>query len=401
MGTEMTGIRADEPAVRLERLLQEEESAAAERERRAFDQAAHGLDRQIVLFGAGGFGKKTAAGMRRLGLEPCAFADNNPRFRGTAIDGVPVYSVSEAAARFGGTAVFLVTIWNSRSQDRMSQRIRQLQDAGCACVVPAGLFFWKYPEVFLPYYPLDLPHKVLPFAGEIRNAFQLFQDPESRDEYVGQVAFRLLMDYDGMGWPKAFDHYAPADLFALGRNEVFVDCGAFDGDTIAAFAQPQAESFSKIIAFEPDPLNYEKLQQKVGSLPESVKRKMLLFPYALGSRHETVYFDPMGTETSRIGSGRVAVECVTLDDALESFSPTLIKFDIEGAEPAALEGARRVVARCRPVLAVSVYHEQAHLWQLPLQMAEICDNYKFFLRPQGTEGWDLICYAVPIERLQK
>ncbi len=401
MGTQTPGIGADEPALRLDLLLQEEESAALERERRAFDQAVHGLDRQIVLFGAGGLGRKTAAGMRRLGLEPRAFADNNLETQGTSIDGVPVYSVAEAADRFGRTAAFLVTIWNSRSKDRMSQRIRQLRDAGCECVVPAGLYFWKYPEVFLPYYPLDLPHKALPFGREIRTAFQLFRDTGSREEFVGQLAFRLLMDYDNLGWPKTVDHYAPADLFDLGPNELFVDCGAYDGDTIAAFIEQQGESFSRIIAFEPDPLNYEKLQQRIRSLPESMGRKILVFPYALGSRHETVYFDPMGTETSRSGSGRIAVECVTLDDALEDFSPTLIKFDIEGAELAALEGARRMLSRCRPVLAVSAYHEQAHLWQVPLKLAEICADYRFFLRPQGTEGWDLICYAVPAERLNE
>jgi len=399
--TDDESLSGDEPSERVESLLREEEPAAVEREKTAFDKAVQGSRREIVLFGAGQLGRRTLAGMRQIGQPPVAFADNNPALRGTTIEGVPVYSVADAAARFGHDAAFLVTIWNSRSKDRMSQRMQQLRDQGCEYVVPVGLFFWKYPETFLPYYPLDLPHKALPFANEVRTALQLFGDAESRREFAAQLALRLLMDYDGMGWPKAFDDYAPPDIFDFGPSEVFVDCGAYDGDTIAAFTERQGESFSKIVAFEPDPLNYVRLEKRIQGLPESVGQKIVSFPYALGAVRETVYFNPSGTETSKAGSGPVAVECVPLDEVLQPFAPTLIKFDIEGAEPMALEGARRVISRNRPVLAVSVYHEQAHLWQIPLKMAAMCEDYRFFLRPQGTEGWDLICYAVPTERLSE
>ncbi|HEX3985192.1 MAG TPA: FkbM family methyltransferase [Acidobacteriaceae bacterium] len=397
----MKMVQEDGLAAQLDQLLSEGKAAAAEREKQAFDRAVDGVDGQIVLFGAGNLGRKTLAGMRRLGLEPCAFADNNPTLRGQSVDEIPVYPVPEAAGRFGRTAAFLVTIWNSRSQERMAERLQELRNLGCEHVAPVGLFFWKYPDIFLPYFPLDLPHKAFTFTEEIRKAFCLFDEIGSRREYLAQLAFRLLLDFDGMGWPERVDQYAPADLFDLSEHEVFVDCGAFDGDTIAAFADQQGDSFSRIIAFEPHPANCERLQQRLLGLPKAIRDVVMLFPNALGSRNETVYFESEGMETSRVGTGSLPVQCVTLDDALEPFTPTLIKFDIEGAEPCALEGARRVLARCRPVLAVSVYHEQAHLWQLPLQMAEICDDYKFFLRPQGTEGWDLICYAIPVERLKK
>ena len=55
----------------------------------------------------------------------------------------------------------MITVWNGTAKDRMADRTRQLIRAGCERVVPAGLLFWKYPQTFLPYYALDLPHKVL------------------------------------------------------------------------------------------------------------------------------------------------------------------------------------------------------------------------------------------------
>ena len=30
----------------------------------------------------------------------------------------------------------------------------------------------------------------------------------------------------------------------------------------------------------------------------------------------------------------------------------------------------------------------------------MCKDYAFFLRPHGAEGWDLLCYAIPVERLK-
>jgi len=73
--------------------------------------------------------------------------------------------------------------------------------------------------------------------------------------------------------------------------------------------------------------------------------------------------------------------------------------DIEGAELDALKGARQLIAEHRPVLAICAYHLQSHLWQVPLLIQSISDSYRFFLRQQASDGWDLVCYAIPVERL--
>jgi hypothetical protein len=90
---------------------------------------------------------------------------------------------------------------------------------------------------------------------------------------------------------------------------------------------------------------------------------------------------------------------VALDESLQGETPTIVKFDIEGAEPEALAGGRRTIQCRMPVLAISSYHLQNHLWQLPLSVAAMSGDYRYFLRPHGFEGWDLVCYAVPGGRL--
>jgi len=97
--------------------------------------------------------------------------------------------------------------------------------------------------------------------------------------------------------------------------------------------------------------------------------------------------------------GSVEVESVPLDSVLSDFVSTYIKMDIEGAELDALIGARCIIERECPVLAVCVYHQQDHLWRIPSLIRSLSSRYRFFLRAHNEEGWELVCYAVPVNRL--
>jgi len=93
------------------------------------------------------------------------------------------------------------------------------------------------------------------------------------------------------------------------------------------------------------------------------------------------------------------IKCASLDELFADAYPTYIKMDIEGAEMDALTGASRIIRDSSPVLAICVYHRIDHLWKLPLLLRSLSDKYTFFLRPHADACWDLVCYAVPLERL--
>ena len=73
--------------------------------------------------------------------------------------------------------------------------------------------------------------------------------------------------------------------------------------------------------------------------------------------------------------------------------------DIEGAEAAALAGARRAIVERRPLLAIAAYHKQADLWEIPLLVHEMAADYHMFLRPHAGEGFETVLYAMQAERL--
>jgi FkbM family methyltransferase len=369
------------------------------RERATFDDAVGTRGRSLVLFGAGGLGRKTLRGLRQAGIEPLAFADNNQNLWGKSVEGLPVLSLADAGRKFGGSAAFVCTIWRGEGTDTMEFRTRQLRDADCPVVVSFGPLFWKYPEVFVPHYAFDLPHKVLEAADEIGQACRIWADDDSREEFLAQIRWRLHLDFDGLPRPVKHETYFPDDLVRLKSDEAFVDCGAFDGDTLRAFVNRQGESFTSIDCFEPDPANFKKLEQTVSNLSAPIRAKIRAHQCAVGARTETVRFNAQANEASSVGSGTLEVRCVDLDHYLSDRAPTYIKMDIEGYEPEALTGASTLIGRHAPVLAICVYHKQDHVWRLPLLMRSLSDEYRLYLRPHLLEVWDLVCYAVPKSRL--
>jgi FkbM family methyltransferase len=282
----------------------------------------------------------------------------------------------------------------------MADRIRQLKTVGCEVVLSFGFLFWKYHQVFLPHYCLDLPEKVLLQRERIHAAMQLWSDDYSREEFVAQVGFRTTIDYDLIRRSVEGKHYFPPNLYSLAEDEVFVDCGAYDGDTILDFVDETRGRFHSIFPFEPDGVTYPRLLQRISQLEDGVRERVHPLQAAVGRKPGTISFEATGSMLSVAGSGTSVVPVADLDSALGSLDPTFIKFDVEGFEPEALMGASQLLSRTRPILAVSAYHEQSHLWRIPLLLSSILpDRYEFFLRPHGAESWDLVCYAIPCERV--
>ncbi len=365
------------------------------RARSMFDEVAGNFAKLIVLFGSGQLGRLTLRGLRSINIEPLAFVDNNPSLWRHAVDGLGVLSPGEAAVKFGDKAVFVVTIYNG------SVTRRQLKAMNCKMIVPFAFLFWKYPDAFLPHGALDFPHRIFADANNVRKVLSLWADETSRREYVAQVRWHVLLDFESLPTPlPAEETYFPSDLISFRDDEVFVDCGAFDGDVIKTFLQSRGDKFKSIVALEPDPENFRSLQKHVSTLDEQIKRKISLRGVAVAAQAGKLPFDSTGTVASSAGiSGTAEVDGVPLSEILLDHEPSFIKMDIEGAELDALSGARSLIEKGSAVWAVCVYHRQADLWEIPLFINSISDKYRLFLRRYAEECWESICYAIPSQRL--
>lgn len=376
-------------------LLSEPPAAAIKRRSETFDRLAGGADRPLILYGAGGLGRIALEGMRKLGRAPIAFADRRATAASAPMDGIPVLSLQDAVARHGREAAFVVSIWNAQTDHQYPVTRAELQRLGALHVVPVLALFWKHPETFLPYYCLDVPERVLAAGPDIRRLAGELADDASRDVLLRQLRWRLNMDFEALPVPVAGPAYFQPDLIAPHDDALFVDCGAYDGDSLRLFLRHFAGKTARAIAIEPDPASYARLEAHAGSLPEAVRTQLRTLRLAVGRKRERLRFDSSGLASARASdSGTIEVESVPLDEILTDETPTLIKMDLEGAETEALLGGEATIRRAGPSMAICVYHRPEHLWEIPLLLRQMLPGHALHLRPHGYEGWDLVCYAV-------
>lgn len=379
--------------IQLEKLLKKDPIALVNTQKAAFKQLTSETGKRYVLFGSGRLGQITLAGLRKAGIEPMAFADNNSRLWGSKVNGLQVLSPASAAEQFGTNAIFVITVYTS------APIWEQLNGMGLKVISFASLA-WQYPQSLIPHGGVSLPGKIFEQGEDARKALLLWADDTSRREYIGQLIWQSSLDPSVLPphLPQN-DIYFADDLYTALAHEVFVDCGAFDGDSVQEFLKRRSGSFSQIIAIEPDPENCKALEARVASLPIETGNRIRVVQSAAGSKREIVTFNVTGTAGSSIGEGSYQVQCVPLDE-LNDVNPTFIKMDIEGAEPDALLGARKTIQKNMPVMAICLYHAQEHLWQIPLLIQSISNDYKFFLRRYSDECWESVCYAIPPNRLR-
>jgi FkbM family methyltransferase len=379
----------------LEGVAAESDAQRTDRWRNQFDRVAGPLSERLVLFGAGQFGQWVLDRLRKAGVDACCFSDNNPQRWGTRVKGLEVLAPETAVRRFGQTASFVVTIFNGSSARA------QLKGMGCERVPPVTFLFWKHPEQFMPDLGIGEPERVVEEPEEIRRCCRLLSDERSRQELCDQISFRYWMEPEFLPLPENVGEiYFPTDIVKDSDDEVFVDCGAFDGDSIRSFLR-RGRSLSHLYALEPDAYSRALLAKSVGSLSENLSQKITVWPYGAGNLDGQVNFAASGDVASKISSSNTgtSIEVRKLDSLDWQHTPTYIKMDIEGAEPDALAGAANLLRDSQPVLAICLYHRLEHLWQLPNLIHSFAPGYSLFLRRYAEDGWEQVCYAVPPSRL--
>jgi FkbM family methyltransferase len=348
----------------------------------------------LVLFGAGPLAQMTLAHLRRVGLKPLAVADNNEKRWGTKLDGVRIISPQSAAQLYGAAARFVVTIYNG------SAVRRQLVQLGCKHVSHFADLYFEHADEFLPYCGLAPRNVAIEAWADVAGAAAIWQDAHSTREYLAQLAWRLRLPHSELpAHDPPAECYFPRGLFEFSPDEVFFDCGAFDGDSLRQYLARRPPGGSvDIVAFEPDAGSAARLAEFVAALPDGLAQRVQIEPCAVADKSGEVRFSALGSVRSGVAeSGGCSVKALAIDDMAKE--PTLIKMDVEGFELSALRGAAKVIRRRLPVLAISLYHHARDLWEIPNFLRALAPDYNLFLRRYAEDCWELVLYAVPSSRL--
>ena len=179
--------------------------------------------------------------------------------------------------------------------------------------------------------------------------------------------------------------------FRLSEKEGFVDCGAYDGDTIRSFKIRTNDKFKKIWAFEPDADNFVRL---VDYVEKEQDKRIEVINGGVYSQNTDMFFRGNCSTTSALAqTGEEKVRVYQLDSIIDE-PVTYIKMDIEGSEKEALSGAKRIIAEYKPKLAICIYHKIEDFWEIPLLIKMLNPDYKIYIRNYEDRIDETICYAV-------
>ena len=340
--------------------------------------------RPILIYGMGDGADKLISRLEALSIPYADVFASDGFVRGQSFHGKRVLSFSEAIATYPHPVILL------SFATRLPNVIAQIE----SIAKKHTLYVPDMPVAGEDYFDLALfsAHK-----AEIEQAEALFKDPTSRMIFWSAIEAKLTGSLDAL--LRGAD--TPQDSFFKLNPAHFTtafDAGAYNGDTIKTLL-PCAPHLENIIALEPDPHTFARLEGYASQINAPIIKAVW---GAAWHEQTTLPFSKKGNRGSHTGKGgkTIDVPTYTIDQLCVDTKLDYLKFDVEGAEKNALEGAKETIRKCRPSILLSLYHRAEDLFALPLQLSSMCPNYTFYLqRTLCLPCWELNLLAVPCEKM--
>ena len=329
--------------------------------------------RPIVLYGMGNGAQAVLKQLKKYGKKPVGVFASDAFFRGQQFCGYTVQTYTALSKQFSDMMI-LVCFGSNRAE--VLDNIAYLSSKHT-------LYCPDVPVYGEQIFDISFART---HAEELKKVYALLGDQASRQTFENIIYFKLsgeLRYLQQCEYKK--DLFAP---IALNDEEIYMDLGAYRGDTVAEFLQ-KVNDYNKIYALEPNGKTFKKLKENTQGL-----ENILLCNAAVSDTDGTVYMKADGRGTTVATAGN-EIAAVTLDTLLEGTPATLIKMDVEGQEAAALNGAKQTIRRWHPKMIVAAYHRSEDIFKLPLMVHSIAPDYKILLRhfPHNL-AWDTDFYFI-------
>ena len=336
----------------------------------------------VWLFGAGLVGRQTAALMASLSRPARGFLDNDARLAGRTVAGLPVLRPTDADLRSGH-----VVVCAGSRHEAIAEQL-----AGLGVERPLGLselmVLLGRPVEPERGYDEDLMANRFRYLG----LFARLEDAGSRRTLTGVLRHRLTYLPEPLRAVCAGDQWFIPEVFRPDPAAVFVDGGAFDGDSAADFVQRNGGPGEALELFEPDDALCDLAKRRFRGV-----RQARVHRAGLSDVAGTATFAATGGMDGALAGDGHPVRVVRLDEAVDA-AVTYLKLDVEGAEEAALRGARRSIEASRPILAVAAYHHASDLWRIPAWIDGLDAGYRLYVRHHTELAFETVVYAVAAGR---
>lgn len=350
----------------------------------------------IIIFGAGIGGKMTLDLLDENGLrhKVKAFSDNNTNKVGTSYYGVPVIE-PHMINEYRNKTLILVS---STAFDIISDQVCEFGIAreDIYYFQPAGISAKKNEDMqFIKKYIIDFSF-----------VYNMLQDDISRLIYSHLLNYRISKNKIWLEKMKPVvskenEQYFDKDIIAeYIFEDIFIDAGSYRGDTLDNF-------FGCFPAWGGNYYCLEASEAIFAELEEHIKKrkncdKVHPIKCAVWNEEGHLCFDSFtygDGEGSRVSEQGTEVQCDSLDNLFRGKPVSFIKMDIEGAERNGLTGAREIIDKNVPILAICIYHKPEDFFDIPLLIEHIKPNeYEYFIRQYRYGQSETVLYAMPKSR---
>lgn len=330
----------------------------------------------VFIYGMGDGALKILKVFEEYGIPVAGFFASDEFVRGHTFEGHLVHTLSQIESLIDDFVIVLAFAAGYRS---LYDRIKQIASrhklvAPDVPVAGEGLFTYKY---------------CLENAEKIQSVYDMLADDVSRRTYADIINFKISGKIEYLDRCTAPREEVYGKLIPISGNDVFVDMGAYRGDTIDEFISACGGKYKHIYAFEPNPKNFRRLYK---NYPDN--DRITLFNAAAGDSEGIVNISANEGKMSHLSPvGKTVKIPVFAADKAVPEQADIIKLDVEGGERNALLGAREHIRGGASILC-SLYHRNEDMFELPLLIKEMNPQLELYIRHQlYIPAWETNLYA--------
>lgn len=339
--------------------------------------------KKIVLYGMGDGAEKIKRVLDDIGVEVADIMASDDFVRGHSFMGLRVKKLSEIEELYGDDFIVLVSF---------GTQLPEVMENVYRIAAKHELYAPNVPVMGEGLFTLDYARE---HRAELKQVYDMLADEQSKKVFENVIRYKLSGRTELLRECES-PREESFELLNITTEEIYVDLGAYNGDTLVEFLNETGMQFRKLYAMEPDHKNYQKLKRRLYMISPA-----LLEAYNCGAWdcETTQLFNFRAGRSSRVDPNNPArcrqVKMLSVDAMLQGGEATYIKYDVEGSEEKALLGAKETIAKYRPKLNVALYHRNEDMFALPLLIAKLNKKYKLYLRHHPyIPDWDTNLYCI-------
>ncbi len=332
----------------------------------------------IVLYGTGNGAEKIINNAKAKGILISAVFSSDGFSKNKTFLGYPVLSLSEIEEEF---PKFIMLLGFAAGNEELISYVKEIGKR-------SEKFF--VPEV--PVFGEDIFSKEVfeSNRSQIEELYEMLADEQSKRVLKNLIEYKLSGKPEYLYEIETDRSEVFQNIFRFNDSEIYLDLGAFNGDTVEEFLQETCGKYKKIIAVEPAPKNFERLRKF------SFDRKLEnieLINAAISDKSGEGFFSEKGGRNPFLSdSGKYSVKTIRLDEI--ACNPTYLKIDVEGMDFEALVSGEEMIKKAKPKIALSLYHKTLDFIKLPLYLKSLVPEYKLYLRHHPyLPAWETNLYA--------